>query len=56
MVKVKYKFKEYSPIEIKLSSVEDLNNLNILFNYVMNGATVQHMYGFQYFVDMKEEK
>ena len=60
-MKVVYSFEDYTPLEVNVGDMEDLNNLNILLNYVMQGASVYHDSGNDekakyYFVDMRYEK
>lgn len=59
-MKVVYGFEDYTPLEINVGSIEDLNNLNILINYCMSGAIVRHDSGPDedkkyYYVDMSFE-
>ena len=60
MVKVVYGFKDYTPIEVNLASKQDVINLNILIQYLMQGAKVYHDSSTNddvqnYFVDMSWE-
>ena len=60
MVKVVYRFKDYTPIEVNLASEQDVINLNIIIHYLMQGAKVYHDSSTNddvqnYFVDMSWE-
>ena len=60
MVKVVYRFKEYTPIEVNLASEQDVINLNIIIHYLMQGAKVYRDSSTNdnvqnYFVDMSWE-
>ena len=60
MVKVVYRFKEYTPIEVNLGSEQDVINLNIIIHYLMQGAKVYRDSSTNddvqnYFVDMSWE-
>ena len=39
-LKFNFKDRDYTPIEIHVASNEDITNLNTIFNYLLNGATV----------------
>ncbi len=39
-MKLKFSFKEYTPIEVEVKN-EDIENLNVIFNYLNQGATIK---------------
>ena len=53
-MKLTFKFKEYTPIEVNVKD-EDLDNLNIIFSYLNQGAKVIGQDNGEYFMDMSFE-
>lgn len=53
-MKLTFKFKEYTPIEVNVKD-EDLDNLNIIFSYLDQGAKVIGQDNGEYFMDMSFE-
>ena len=54
-MKLTFKFKEYTPIEINIKD-EDVDNLNIILSYLNMGAKTQCMdNNGEYFMDMSFE-
>lgn len=53
-MKLTFKFKEYTPIEVNVKD-EDIDNLNIIFSYLDQGAKVIGQDNGEYFMDMSFE-
>lgn len=53
-MKLTFKFKEYTPIEVEVKD-EDIDNLNIIFSYLNMGAKLIGQSNGEYFMDMSFE-
>ena len=53
-MKLRFNFKEYTPIEVDVNG-KDIDNLNIIFNYLNQGAKVIGTKDNEYYMDMSFE-